>query len=650
MDSFETIRNQMKNCYSASEAETLICLFTEIEGLKGDTNCLGTALFLRTSSFLVQQKSDFTSLVVFSLCELITHSSVTKQELVSRYGTNTADLAFAFFRLRSYPIDVFRKNKAQLVASFIHSVAQDPCVVVLLLSYWFCQVNHSDFNRDKTGRQFCTMVLKVLSSLNLMRDSDDLRIKLKTAAFRIVYPFRSEVLERRIALTCADRTLTLQKIVAELEMAFSQREMKVEITGNEKSSYDIYNAYKNRNSLPALFELQFTTSDVENAYRTLGVLHSVYQPEAQFLTDNMLTPTVDGELSLESRVRTTSGYAVTIKIFTKNAHEIASRVRINSVKNQLFTDKNIYLVTPNNALKKLPQGATPIDFAFLLHSDLGMICSNAIVDGKAYPLTEPLRSGQKISISGGEDVSITPCWLDFVVTNKARRFILRYLRRRCKEELVSLGKHALAQRMSEYGLQIAAALELSWVRQKFQCEDEVDLFCKVARADISVNAVLFTLFSPLADDYFKSPKLDSRRASSILGIGNSEVQFAPCCNPIPYEDVLLDFSPSKGIRLHSMRCHSTRQNRQYQQRTRIVSWRQGISHRFFCKLSLSLSRYNEQINDAVRVIENQDLIIVNLRCECWDSAILVQLGILAKDKSDFDRAALELQSMSMVRV
>ena len=429
-----------------------------------------------------------------------------------------------------------------------------------------------------------------------------------------------------------------------------------EVYGREKHVYSIYRKMLEKklslNEVADVYAFRLIVDSVDTCYRVLGVVHNLYRPVPGRFKDYIAIPKANGYQSLHTVLFGPHGLPIEIQIRTREMHRVAeegiaahwhykdtgggaltpdaaaewlrnllevqkdsgnSMEFLEHVKVDLFPDE-VYVFTPRGQIFVLPKGATVIDFAYAVHSDVGNQCVAARIDRRLAPLRSQLRNGQTVEIITKPNSRPNPAWLDFVVTGKARATIRSFLKRLEQKEAVELGRRLLERELEALGRGIASIGDEE--RTKLLAEIGMpgfdELLEQIGLGNRMAKLVARMLLQP--DDH---PKPDGGSAGSltIKGTEGMVVSFAKCCGPIPGDPVIAIFSPGRGLVVHHQDCPNLGDFRRQGQSWLDVQWSDEVKGEFSTALRLDAGNQRGMLATIASLIAEEGANIEDVRSE-----------------------------------
>jgi guanosine-3',5'-bis(diphosphate) 3'-pyrophosphohydrolase len=407
--------------------------------------------------------------------------------------------------------------------------------------------------------------------------------------------------------------------------------------------------HKSFRDIMDVFAFRLIVNSVDDCYRTLGIMHNIFKPVPGEFKDYIAIPKANGYQSLHTVLVGMHGVLIEVQIRTHEMETMANygiaahweykigqgtvetsqrrAIRwvqgllemqqqagdslefLEHVKTDLFPDE-IYVFTPKGRIIELPSQATPIDFAYSVHTDLGNSCIACRVDGELTPLSEQLQSGQKIEIISTQGAQPNPNWLNFVVTAKARSAIRHFLKNQQHDESVDLGKRLLDKALANYGSRYNN-LKKSQIKRLLK-ETSAPTFEHVLQQIGLGNQVPFAVANILVPPSKRKISEDRRNATLPVVIDSSEsliLQYARCCHPIPGDPILGHVSPGKGLVIHLESCHNLKEIRNHPEKCISLSWSLSAEGEFPVEIKVECTPERGFIAALASRITDQDATI-----------------------------------------
>jgi RelA/SpoT family (p)ppGpp synthetase len=452
------------------------------------------------------------------------------------------------------------------------------------------------------------------------------KVELEDLGFRYLYPYRYRVLESALRKAKGSQRQIVKRIADEMQASLAEEGVEAEVSGREKHLYSIYKkmAEKKRSlaEVADVYGFRIIVDNVNACYQVLGLVHSLYKPMPGRFKDYIAIPRINGYQSLHTTLFGPKGLPLEVQIRTREMDRVAEsgvashwqykadeksdatpqrRARewlsklaelqssgtseefLESVKVDLFPDK-IYVFTPTGDIMPLPKGATTVDFAYAVHTDIGNRCVAAKVDRKLVPLRTPLTNSQTVEIVTARGAKPNPNWLTFVRTAKARTAIRHYMKTMLTSESVDLGKRLLDQALKDLGTSVR---KVGKVRMKAALEelgiaDNIELF-----QQIGLGERLAPLTARFLIGVNDEGKPETNTANLVIaGTEGVVVSYARCCLPIPGDHVMGYLSTGRGVVIHRNACGNLASFRKQPEKWITVSWEKDVQREFASQISV----------------------------------------------------------------
>ena len=560
-------------------------------------------------------KLDAQALMAALLHDAIEDCGVTKPELVERFGSPVAELVDGLTKLDKLQFNTREENQAESFRKMLLAMARDVRVILIKLADRSHNMRTlSDAPRDKWQR-ISSETLEIYAPIAHRLGLNQTYRELQDLAFRHMRPWRYEILGKAVAKARGRRRDLIQKVQREMEASFANSGMAVKVSGREKSLYSIYRKMSQKHltfaQVTDIYGFRVKVPTVIDCYTALGTLHQLYKPVPGKFKDHIAIAKVNGYQSLHTTLVGPSGVNVEFQLRTQAMHMVAesgvaahwlyktndsdsaSADRLGSqwlqslldiqdetrdaaefwdhVKVDLFPDA-VYVFTPKTQILALPRGATVIDFAYAIHSNVGDRTTAAKINGDPVPLRTELKNGDVVEVVTALDATPNPAWLSFVRTGRARSKIRHHLKTLEHAESENLGERLLSQALRAEGIEKFPNDEPAYLpiwekllrftgnRTREELMADVGLgkrydtivakrlVCLLAESGERPNALLLTRERFTAQD---SPSL---RMLTLDGSENASVKFAQCCRPIPGDAIVGYLGRGEGLVVHVASC------------------------------------------------------------------------------------------------
>jgi GTP pyrophosphokinase/guanosine-3',5'-bis(diphosphate) 3'-pyrophosphohydrolase len=591
-------------------------------------------------------KLDAQAIMAALMHDVMEDSGATKLELAEKFGPTTAELVDGLTKLDKLQFSTREESQAESFRKMLLAMARDVRVVLIKLADRLHNMRTMGAMPASKRARIARETLDIYAPIAHRLGLNQVYRELQELSFEYLLPWRYAALHKAVQRARGYRRDLVHRIQADVERAFAESSLKIQIYGREKTLYSIYTKMREKHlsfaQVNDIFGFRIVVNTLPECYLALGVLHQLYKPMPGRFKDYIAIPKANGYQSLHTTLVSPLGTAVEFQIRTEAMHMVAekgiaahwlyksnesagvheaqraSTVSLQSlldiqdetrdaaeflehIKVDLFPDA-VYVFTPKSKILALPRGATPVDFAYAIHSDIGNHIVAAKVNGEQVALRTELRSGDVVEVITAPVSRPNPAWLSFVRTGRARSKIRHYLKNMKQEESLDLGEKLLAQAMRGEGLQMPAGDEshgpattlwqtlIRWSGNRSKRELLVDiglgkkiativakrLAKLLAEAGTKPDALTLSMSRYLTDD--------CTPAQALITLDGSEggtVQMASCCRPIPGDAIVGYLGRGEGLVVHTGECQVGK--RLYQrdsERWIAVEWADELSRMF----------------------------------------------------------------------
>ena len=602
---------------------------------------------------VAEWKLDAPAIMAALLHDTMEDCGVTKADLVEHFGAPVAELVDGLTKLDKLRFNTREEGQAESFRKMLLAMARDVRVILVKLADRLHNMRTmGDMPRSKWGR-ISGETLDVYAPIAHRLGLNQTYRELQDLAFRHLKPWRYSVLAKAVGRARQRRRDLIQKVQQDLERALSEAGLSARIIGREKQLYSIYRKMDEKRlsfaQVSDLYGVRLILPDVIACYTALGVLHQLYKPQAGRFKDYIATPKDNGYQSLHTTLMGPLATPLEFQLRTEGMHQIAeqgvaahwiykSRGKqasaliaqqanarwlqslidiqdetrdanefLEHVKIDLFPDA-IYVFTPKSRILALPKGATPVDFAYAIHSDVGDHCVAAQVNGEAVPLRAELKSGDIVEVITAPGASPNPAWLSFVRTGRARSKIRHYLKDLEQEESRELGEKMLAQAMRVEGLALPSLVLddpdapiwrdlAAWAGSSGTEQLLIDI-----GAGRKIAAIIAKKLARMMAEHGQKPdalaltlgrfaEAPAEQGSiTVDGSEGASVQLASCCRPIPGDEVRGYLGRGEGLVVHTCECAVGRRLFQRDSEHWIqVEWAEELTRSFEAGIALLLN-------------------------------------------------------------
>jgi guanosine-3',5'-bis(diphosphate) 3'-pyrophosphohydrolase len=578
---------------------------------------------LAVADILAGMHMDHQSLMAAMLHDVIEDTGIGKKAISGQFGESVANLVDGVSKLTQIEFESHAEKQAENFQKMALAMANDLRVILVKLADRLHNMRTLDAMPPEKKRRIAKETLEIYAPIAHRLGMNEVRLELEDRSFYCMYPLRATRLQAALKTARGNRKELVEQIQTSFEKRVAKENINAIVIGREKHLFSIYEKMRQKKKffkeIMDVYAFRIVVDTVDTCYRVLGVVHNLYKPVAGEFKDYIAIPKANGYQSLHTVLVGMHGVPIEVQIRTKEMDEMANsgiaahflyksssdepinashnRARqwvqgllemqrnagnslefIENVKIDLFPDE-VYVFTPKGKIVELPTGATPVDFAYAVHTDVGNTCVACRINERMAPLSQPLLSGQKVAIITAQGAQPNPNWLNFAVSAKARSAIRHYLKNQRHHQSVTLGKRMLSRALAE--IQVDLEHMSDEQQQKLLSGAQVESLEKLYEEIGLGNKVVYSLVKLLQPD----AELRSRAGTlnSAISIDSAEgmmISFARCCRPIPGDPIIGHVSSGKGLVIHQDTCRNIAEIRNYPDKISQVNWAATVSGEF----------------------------------------------------------------------
>lgn len=588
---------------------------------------------LAVASILATMHMDHQSLMAAMLHDVIEDTEVDFPGIESQFGLPVATIVEGVSKLTNLEVETKAEAQAENFQKMVMAMAEDIRVILVKLADRLHNMRTLGSMPGHKRRRIAKETLDIYAPIAARLGMRNIQIELQELSFFSYYPMRAKRIRQAVIKARGQRKDLITSIESSIQGRLKQEGLDCIVFGREKHLYSIYLKMKSQRKqftdIMDVFAFRIVTDTVDECYRVLGTIHNLYKPVHGRFKDYIAIPKGNGYQSLHTELFGAKDITIEVQIRTKEMDAVAmqgiaehsyykgtggsdiaissfNRARkwvqdllemqkragdsmefIDNVKKDLFPDE-IYVFTPKGRIYELPPGATAVDYAYAIHTDVGNSCISCRINKRLMPLSEPLESGQTVEIIRTPRAKPNMAWLSFVVTGKARSSIRHFLKNQERAESIKMGRRLLNQFLSQYGISTdqidakqAAALLVDYNLSSID-----ELLQEIGVGNL-MSYVVARKLKPVNDDANES-KL-SQKSLAIEGTEGVVIQYAKCCQPIPGDDIVGYTSSGRGFVVHRNNCTNIRSVKGDPEKCIFLEWSDDLDDEFCVGLKLEVS-------------------------------------------------------------
>ena len=594
------------------------------------------------ATILAEQQMDTTTIAAALLHDVVEDSDVTLEVLRKDFGNEVADLVDGLTKISTLTFRSTAEEQAENYRKLLMSVARDARVIIIKLADRLHNMRTLDPLSAEKRTRIALETRELYAPLAHRFGMAGVKAELEDLAFKYLEPDDYKQLARHVKAKRVERDRTIERMRAPLADELRRAGIAGwEIVGRPKNLWSIFKKMKKRGKpfeeIYDLLAVRVLINNITDCYHVLGIIHHTWTPLQERIKDYIASPKSNGYQSLHTTVFGPGGQLYEIQIRTRDMHRTAEygiaahwlykengkgadeldhhlswfrqlielqqdahspEEFLEFLKIDLYQDE-IFVFTPRGDVKRLPKGATPIDFAFMVHTEVGQHCNGARVNGRIAPLHRPLRNGDTIEVLTSPQAKPSRDWLAHVQTGRARQKVRQWIKQEEQERSVSLGREILAREVRRRRLDTPTPEQLAHAAQTLSLGVAEQVEASIGRGDVQLGQVMKALYPdlPAEDVQPQAPKptafgrvierLRLGRGIKIHGVEGLMVRYAQCCQPVPGDPVVGYVTQGRGISIHRNDCPNLLTLSGDEERRVEIDWREVEGETFVVRLAVS---------------------------------------------------------------
>ncbi len=630
---------------------------------------------LAVARILAEMHMDSASITAALLHDVVEDTDITLQDIEDRFGKEVALLVDGVSKLTHLKFESRAEAQAANFRKMMLAMARDLRVILVKLADRLHNMRTLGVMPPEKRRRIARETLEIYAPIAQRLGMNAFRRELEQLGFQALYPARYRVLKESVERAKGKRKELMQQVETAIVHRLEERGIEGRVHGREKNLWSIYRKMRDKklsfSEILDVFAIRIVVQDIDTCYRTLGALHTLYKPLPGRFKDYIAIPKVNGYQSLHTVLFGPHGIAIEVQIRTeamdyvaesgiaahwhyksgdehtsaaqRRAHEWLKSMMdmqqntgnalefLESVKVDLFPDE-VYVFTPQGEIKALPRGATGVDFAYAVHTDIGNHCVAVKVDKHLTPLSTPLQNGQTVEVITAPNARPQSAWLHYAVTAKARNAIRHRLKSLQHSEAVAQGRRLLDKALQEEGTSLAELPQerLDALLERLGYEALDDLL-----RDIGLGKRLANLVARRLLDRAEGEGGEGRAAPLVVqGTEGMVLNFAKCCTPIPGDPIVGLLTAGRGIVVHRSECKNVAKSAGAEEdRVIAVEWAQRPEGEFPANIRVLTVNQRGALASIATVISSLQGDIANVSLSEQDAmSTYINLTVNVRDR------------------
>ncbi|MDW7550385.1 bifunctional GTP diphosphokinase/guanosine-3',5'-bis pyrophosphate 3'-pyrophosphohydrolase [Pseudoalteromonas sp. McH1-7] len=674
---FEGLKKKISEYLSPEDVELVQKAYVVArEAHEGQTRSSGEPYIthpVEVTQILASMKLDHETLMAALMHDVIEDTDFSQDDLAEIFGDTVAELVEGVSKLDKLSFKDKKEFQAENYRKMIMAMTQDIRVILIKLADRTHNMRTLGALRPDKRRRIARETLEIYAPIANRLGIHDIKNELEDLGFQALYPMRYRALRSEVAKARGNRKEVISNIQTEIESRLEEAGIQGSVKGREKHLYSIYRKMLNKelmfNEVMDIYAFRINVDNLDTCYRVLGVAHNLYKPIETRFKDYIAVPKTNGYQSLHTSLVGPHGIPVEIQIRTHDmdhmadkgvaahwmykksgdnaGHTAQQRARqwmqsllelqqsagssfefVENVKTELFPEE-IYVFTPDGRIVELPMGATAVDFAYAVHTDVGNTCVGARVNRKPYPLSKALDTGQTVEVITSSGAHPNATWLNFVVTGKARLGIRNYLKSQQEEEAILLGRRLLDSALGEHKLDDIPQEQIDNVLEEHKLNTLLELLVEIGCG----NIMSVLIAKRLLQDDNAVEDIAKRAKAAIIGTEGMLVTYAKCCRPVPGDAITAYVSQGKGLMVHRQECKNIKGWQNERSKYFVVKWEDNPEKEYIAALRVEIINHQGALAKLTNVVATTQANIVEIATDEKESNLyVIDLGITVKNR------------------
>lgn len=652
---------------------------------------------------------DASSIMAALLHDVIEDTGCTQADLVGKFGSKVAELVEGLTKLDKLEFQSHAEAQAESFRKMFMAMARDVRVILVKLADRTHNMRTLDAVPMEKRRRVAAETIEIYAPIAHRLGLNIIYRDLQDLSFRYSMPMRFRVIEGAVKRARGNRKEMVEKILQNARMAFAKANLEVDLQGREKTLFSIYNKMRSKHlsfsQVLDVYAFRVTVHSIDECYRALGILHSLYKPMPGKFKDYIAIPKLNGYQSLHTTLLGPSGVPVEFQIRTSDMHAVAeagvaahwaykdgtpdmsevqnrahqwlqslidiqdssgdSQEFLEHVKIDLFPDA-VYVFTPKGQIRALPRGATALDFAYSIHSDLGNTCVAVKINGMQLPLRSELKNSDIVEVVTSANSQPNPGWLAFVRTGKARASIRHSLKTKHYAESLQLGERLLANALRQQGVDAGLLTPELWEKLLHWTGDKTreEACVNIALGRRSAQELAIRLKILIDDEGgseqmrlgaadWVSPQQEiashhhQRQAILVDGREGNSISFQTCCHPIPGDNIIGYLGKGEGLQVHTNDCPvALRMLSKDSDKWVEVEWGKEVNREFEVDLAIDTRQGKGVLARVASSVTAADSNIMNVSMDdrYKEDAVTIRFTIQVSDRLHLSKVMRSLRT------
>jgi GTP pyrophosphokinase/guanosine-3',5'-bis(diphosphate) 3'-pyrophosphohydrolase len=645
---------------------------------------------------LAEMRMDSDCVIAAILHDVIEDTDISKEALAEEFSSEVAELVDGVTKLTQLDNRTRAEAQAENVRKMLLAMSKDLRVIIVKLADRLHNMQTIGAMPLEKRRRIAKETQEIYVPLATRLSMNDIRHKLDALCLETLYPQRYHAIENAVKKARGNKKELVDTISKAIKNRLTQAGLMFQVQGREKNVASIYNKMRQQqlkfSSVFDVYAFRIHCAEVDDCYRILGHIHNLFKPVPGKFKDYIALPKANGYQSLHTILISSYGVPIEIQIRTHEMHRLAesgiaahwlyksgepqptgkhahdsanewlrdlleiqktagnSLEFIDNLKVDLFPQE-VFVFTPKGTIIKLPRGATIVDFAYAVHTDVGNSSVSAKINKKMIPLQTQLENGMTVEVITAQWARPNPRWLNYVVTAKARSSIRNYLKHFKQQEAINLGQRLLEKELQVLHLQLSN-IEASRISQLLSVMKMQTMEALLEEIGLGNKMPMLIAKRLSQDDIHAAVKLDGFKTNStpliIKGTEGVLVTLSKCCKPIPHDPIVGFYNPGKGIVIHNHDCHNSKEIRKKQSAWIDVEWCDESVAEFSTDLRIELVNQRGTLATIASVISSMESNIEAVAMIDDDNVSIDLITLTVRDRIHLAKIIRKLKKLLIV--
>ncbi len=708
----EDFLNQIENTYSDASYQRIVrAYYFAKTAHKGQLRHSGEEYFIHpvaVASILVDLGLDCDTIIAALLHDVVEDTGVSEEEIENEFGHSVVMLVDGVTKLSKLNFKSREEAQAENLRRMFLAMSNDIRVIIIKLADRLHNMRTLSYRKEEDRIRVATETLEIYAPIAARLGIASVKGELEDLCLRYLHPEDYYMIAEKVASTKVERQKLVESITADLKKMLEELGIKGDINGRPKHFYSIWRKMKKGKSFEEIYDLtavRIIVDTVKDCYAVLGAIHTMWRPLPGRFKDYISVPKTNMYQSLHTTVLSSYGSPFEIQIRTHEMHRIAeygiaahwkykqgvadgnssiddnklawirsvmelqndvsdSREYLDMLKLDLYVDQ-VFVFTPKGEIINLPAGATGIDFAYAIHSQVGNKCVGIKINSKMVPVDTVLTNGDVVEvITSSAAKGPSRDWLKFVKTPSAKSKIKSFFKKEMRDENIKRGKDMLEREAKHKNYQLADLVALSpwrdYIKQKYNVSDPDEIFSMVGYGELTTNQVLTKMIEFYkVEECKKEPVIEVKPASTrknkndsgiiVKGFNDLKIRFSHCCTPVPGDEIVGYISRSRGVTIHRADCPNVK----YLEPERLIEavWpaTNAVGEKFVSSLGITAEDRSGLVIEVATLINNMKITMTNINARAEkNGTAVITVTVEISSVGDLENLIKKIQSLKGV--